>query len=141
MTVKSDGNGGVVNSSTRTAANCRLLRLPPSSAGLFAVSGTPGDRVRTLAAGTNATSPLPRSTTAVSHDQHDERADFGGKPRHQLDRRVRTIAIESIDNALNTVNNIQATLGAAQNRFTAIATTQQAQSTDLSQAQSQITGR
>jgi len=48
------------------------------------------------------------------------------------------LAMESIDNALNTVNNIQATLGAAQNRFTAIATTQQAQSTDLSQAQSQI---
>jgi len=49
------------------------------------------------------------------------------------------VAMEAIDNALTTVNNIQATLGAAQNRFTAIATTQQAQSTDLSQAQSQIT--
>ncbi|TCF96470.1 flagellin [Paraburkholderia strydomiana] len=48
-------------------------------------------------------------------------------------------AMESIDNALKTVNNIQATLGAAQNRFTAIATTQQAQSTDLAQAQSNIT--
>ncbi|WP_394144372.1 flagellin [Burkholderia multivorans] len=47
-------------------------------------------------------------------------------------------AMESIDNALTLVNNIQASLGAAQNRFTAIATTQQAQSTDLSQAQSQI---
>ncbi|MBU9469226.1 flagellin [Burkholderia multivorans] len=47
-------------------------------------------------------------------------------------------AMESIDNALAAVNNIQATLGAAQNRFTAISTTQQAQSTNLSQAQSQI---
>ncbi|MFX1716201.1 flagellin [Paraburkholderia sp. A1RO-5L] len=47
-------------------------------------------------------------------------------------------AIESIDDALNTVNNIQASLGAAQNRFTAIGTAQQAQSTDLSNAQSQI---
>lgn len=47
-------------------------------------------------------------------------------------------AMESIDNALATVNNIQATLGAAQNRFTAISTTQQAQATNLSQAQSQI---
>ncbi|MCA8410767.1 hypothetical protein LGN04_29075 [Burkholderia multivorans] len=46
--------------------------------------------------------------------------------------------MESIDNALATVNNIQASLGAAQNRFTAISTTQQAQSTNLSQAQSQI---
>jgi flagellin len=47
-------------------------------------------------------------------------------------------AMESIDNALNTVNQLQATLGAAQNRFTAIGTTQQAQSTDLSNAQSSI---
>ncbi|MBU9629963.1 flagellin [Burkholderia multivorans] len=47
-------------------------------------------------------------------------------------------AMESIDNALASVNNLQADLGAAQNRFTAISTTQQAQSTNLSQAQSQI---
>ncbi|MCA8316759.1 hypothetical protein LGN43_21000 [Burkholderia multivorans] len=46
--------------------------------------------------------------------------------------------MESIDNALATVNNIQATLGAAQNRFTAISSTQQSQATNLSQAQSQI---
>ncbi|WP_395060838.1 flagellin [Paraburkholderia silvatlantica] len=49
-----------------------------------------------------------------------------------------SIAMESIDNALNVLNNLQATLGAAQNRFTAIGTTQQAQSTDLSSAQSSI---
>jgi flagellin len=49
-----------------------------------------------------------------------------------------SMAMESIDNALTTVNNLQATLGAAQNRFTAIGTTQQAQSTDLSSAQSSI---
>ena len=48
-------------------------------------------------------------------------------------------AMESIDNALQTVNNIQATLGAAQNRFTSISSAQQSQSTDLSGAQSQIT--
>lgn len=49
-----------------------------------------------------------------------------------------SMAMESIDNALNTLNNLQATLGAAQNRFTAIGTTQQAQSTDLASAQSSI---
>ena len=49
-----------------------------------------------------------------------------------------SMAMESIDNALNSVNNLQASLGAAQNRFTAISTTQQAQSTDLSSAQSSI---
>jgi len=49
------------------------------------------------------------------------------------------IAIESIDNALNTVNALQANLGAAQNRFSSIASTQTAQATNLSSAQSQIT--
>ncbi|WP_438395126.1 flagellin [Caballeronia sp. DA-9] len=49
------------------------------------------------------------------------------------------LAIESIDNALQTVNGIQANLGAAQNRFTSISATQTAQSTNLSSAQSQIT--
>ncbi|WP_430233600.1 flagellin [Paraburkholderia tropica] len=44
----------------------------------------------------------------------------------------------AIDNALSNVNDLQATLGAAQNRFSAIATTQQDQSTDLSTAQSNI---
>ncbi|AFT87515.1 flagellin [Paraburkholderia phenoliruptrix] len=48
-------------------------------------------------------------------------------------------AMVSIDNALQTVNTLQAALGAAQNRFTSIATSQQAESTDLSSAQSQIT--
>ncbi|HYS62962.1 MAG TPA: flagellin [Paraburkholderia sp.] len=48
-------------------------------------------------------------------------------------------AMVSIDNALQTVNTLQAALGAAQNRFSAIATSQQAESTDLSSAQSQIT--
>ncbi|SDD24184.1 flagellin N-terminal helical domain-containing protein [Paraburkholderia lycopersici] len=48
------------------------------------------------------------------------------------------MAMESIDNALNSLNNLQATIGAAQNRFSAIGTTQQAQATDLSTAQSSI---
>ncbi|WP_321960151.1 flagellin [Paraburkholderia sp. J7] len=48
------------------------------------------------------------------------------------------MAMESIDNALTSLNNLQATIGAAQNRFTAIGTTQQAQSTDLATAQSSI---
>ncbi|MBN3810751.1 flagellin [Paraburkholderia sp. Ac-20347] len=49
-----------------------------------------------------------------------------------------SMAMESIDNALTTLNNLQATLGAAQNRFSAIGSTQQAQSTDLASAQSSI---
>jgi len=49
------------------------------------------------------------------------------------------VAMVAIDNALTSVSNLQASLGAAQNRFSAIATSQQAEATDLSSAQSQIT--
>ena len=49
------------------------------------------------------------------------------------------VAMVAIDNALTAVSNLQASLGAAQNRFSAIATSQQAEATDLSSAQSQIT--
>jgi flagellin len=45
-------------------------------------------------------------------------------------------AINSVQNALATIANMQASLGAVQNRFTAIAQTQQAQSTDLATAAS-----
>jgi flagellin len=48
-------------------------------------------------------------------------------------------ALLSIDNALATVANIQASLGAVQNRFTAISQSQENESTDLASAQSQIT--
>lgn len=48
-------------------------------------------------------------------------------------------AIEAVDNALNSVNALQAQLGAVQNRFSSVAATQTAQATNLSSAQSQIT--
>jgi flagellin len=48
------------------------------------------------------------------------------------------LAMEIVDNALATINNMQASLGAAQNRFTSVATAQQAEATDDSNSQSQI---
>ena len=48
------------------------------------------------------------------------------------------LGMEIVDNALATINNLQASLGAAQNRFTDVATAQQAESTDASNSQSQI---
>ncbi|WP_186248827.1 MULTISPECIES: flagellin [unclassified Burkholderia] len=86
---------------------------------------------------TNATTQGLASQSAISS------ANLANVPPRVADINISTTAganqaMESIDNALATVNNIQATLGAAQNRFTAISTTQQAQATNLSQAQSQI---
>ncbi|MEZ2311143.1 flagellin [Paraburkholderia sp. RCC_158] len=132
VTVKSDGSGGFQffdqNGGQLSAG---------ATAGLFAVSGTAGSQM-TLAAGTVNSAPASTLSTAI------KTLNLTNAPTSvaNIDISSKTganIAIESIDNALTTVNNIQATLGAAQNRFTAIATTQQAQSTDLAQAQSNIT--
>ncbi|MDN7881156.1 flagellin [Burkholderia aenigmatica] len=86
---------------------------------------------------TNATTQGLASQSAISS------TNLANVPPRVADINISTTAganqaMESIDNALAAVNNIQATLGAAQNRFTAISTTQQAQATNLSQAQSQI---
>jgi flagellin len=48
------------------------------------------------------------------------------------------LAMEIVDNALATINNMQASLGAAQNRFTGVSTSQQDEATDASNSQSQI---
>ncbi|SEF11045.1 flagellin [Burkholderia sp. WP9] len=126
ITVKSDGNGGFQFSDqngtalSSTVANAVFKVTAPAAAGspsTLAFVATPGTVLNANFTGnTQAVSSIDVSTTNGA-----------------------TQAMESIDNALTTMNNIQASLGAAQNRFTAIATTQQAQSTDLSQAQSNIT--
>ncbi|KMQ81082.1 Flagellar biosynthesis protein FliC [Candidatus Burkholderia pumila] len=47
-------------------------------------------------------------------------------------------AIYSVDNALATINTLQASIGATQNRFQSVASAQASQATNLSSAQSQI---
>ncbi|MFX1671672.1 flagellin [Paraburkholderia sp. A2WS-5] len=131
ITVKSDGNygytfwdqngnqldpaGKVVKAELPNLAAYDPTATPPTAASL----GTP-------TAG-NTKFSVASSATTQTVDKVDVSTVQGANK-----------AIQSIDDALNTVNNIQATLGAAQNRFTAISTAQQAQSTDLSQAQSSI---
>ncbi|CAB3783692.1 B-type flagellin [Paraburkholderia caffeinitolerans] len=127
VTVKSDGNtgytfwdqnGNQIPGSSKvvtTALGYDTTTTPPSFGATPALTG--------------ATQAWSASSTATTQtvDQIDISTLAGANN-----------AIESIDDALNTVNNMQANLGAAQNRFTAISTSQQAQSTDLSNAQSQI---
>jgi flagellin len=124
VTVKSDGNKGYTfwdqngNQITSTTA-ITALGFTQATSGTWS----------TAAAGSGASQSFAVNSTASTQtlNQIDISTLSGANA-----------AIESIDDALTTVDNIQATLGAAQNRFTAISTTQQAQSTDLSQAQSQI---
>ncbi|MCA8375536.1 flagellin [Burkholderia multivorans] len=127
ITVKSDGNYGYTfwdqNGNqldpTGNVVKKEFAAYTASAPAAAASLGTP--------TAANTTFSVSSTATTQTVNQIDISTQAGS-----------TAAIESIDNALATVNNIQASLGAAQNRFTAIATTQQAQSTDLSQAQSQI---
>jgi flagellin len=140
VTVESNGNGGF----QYVDQNGNQLSSGAAS-GLFAASSSSG----TLAWAGSA----PTSTIGASGDSSASSAtgatslnliNYNNQPSSVANIDVSTtaganLAMESIDNALATINNIQATLGAAQNRLTGIATSQQAESTDLSSAQSQIT--
>lgn len=141
ITVESNGTGGF----QYVDQNGNQLSSSAAS-GLFAASSSGG----TLAFATGAT---PTSTIGAVGDSTASAAsnatslnliNYNNQPSSVADIDVSTtaganLAMESVDNALSTIDNIQATLGAAQNRLTGIATSQQAESTDLSSAQSQIT--
>jgi flagellin len=139
INVLSDGQGGYTFTDQNNTAITSGVATAIFSAGT--ASGT-GTAITTLAL---AAAALPTtgaaSTTAIASVNQINAINA---PPTVSGLNISTItganqAMVSIDNALQTVNNLQATLGAAQNRFTAIATSQQAESTDLSSAQSQIT--
>jgi flagellin len=112
-----DANGNAVVASGATAA------LTFNSTGALSGIGS-----AQLAAGTAAAGTINADNTVPLVANVDISSANGANQ-----------AMEAIDNALKNVNTIQANLGAAQNRFTSISSTQEAQSTDLSSAQSQIT--
>ncbi|MFM0030384.1 flagellin [Paraburkholderia madseniana] len=125
ITVKSDGSGGY----TFSDQNGNALAAAAQAA-LFTTGPGAGTNGQTL---TWTAAPTSQFANVDNNNQLSTVANVNVSSVTSANQ-----AIESIDNALSTVNNIQAQLGAVQNRFTAIATGQQAQSTDLSQAQSQI---
>lgn len=139
ISVLSDGAGGFTfqdqnGNALAAGVTSKVFTVTPATATAGAsltLAGTIGT------ATTNATTQGLASQSAINS------TNLANVPPRVADINISTTAganqaMESIDNALATVNNIQATLGAAQNRFTAISTTQQAQATNLSQAQSQI---
>ncbi|KDB10603.1 flagellin domain protein [Burkholderia sp. lig30] len=127
ITVKSDGNNGYSyfdqNGTALTAGASGALFQTAAAA-----AGTTGFQLSWKAA-----APASNFANVNNNNQLSTVANVSVTSSTSANQ-----AIETIDNALASVNNIQAQLGAVQNRFTAIATTQQAQSTNLSQAQSQI---
>ncbi len=136
-----EGVGGALNflDQNGNALSAALVGTPGTAGSLISqtagVAGPPAKGVTFAWAGTAPTSSPALAAFA--------QIDSNNSPGTVANINISTTtganqAMETIDNALATVNNIQATLGAAQNRFTAISTTQQAQATNLSQAQSQI---
>ncbi|WP_425320690.1 flagellin [Burkholderia aenigmatica] len=133
-----EGVGGALNflDQNGNALSAALVGTPGTAGSLISQTAGAGGKGVTFAwAGT-----APASSPALAAFAQ---IDSNNSPGTVANINISTTtganqAMETIDNALATVNNIQATLGAAQNRFTAISTTQQAQATNLSQAQSQI---
>lgn len=139
ITVESNGSGGFQyldqNGNQLSSSAASGLFAASSSSGTLAFATTPTSTI-----GASGVSTASSATGATSL----ELINYNNTPSSVANIDVSTtaganLAMESIDNALATINNIQATLGAAQNRMTGIATSQQAESTDLSSAQSQIT--
>ena len=139
VTVEANGNGGI----EFVDQNGNQLSTG-ATAGLFTTNGTgisfataPASTFGSTATGTGVGGGQTAGTLLYS-------VNVNNAPTSVAAIDVSTtqganLAMETVDNALATISNIQATLGAAQNRFTGISTSQQDESTDLSSAQSQIT--
>ncbi|WP_412022650.1 flagellin [Burkholderia cepacia] len=141
INVLSDGQGGYTFTDQNGGAIAQTVAQ--SVFGASATTGT-GTAVGALSIQTSATSSSMSAASLTAITNAVAQINAVNKPATVSGLDISTVsganvAMVSIDNALQTVNNVQAQLGAAQNRFTAIATSQQAESTDLSSAQSQIT--
>ncbi|CAE6787047.1 A-type flagellin [Paraburkholderia aspalathi] len=139
INVLSDGKGGYTFTDQNNQAIAATVAQAVFGSGATAGTGTQGTALALQAAATTtAGAGSAAQVSAVAQ------INAINSPPTVSNLDISTVtganeAMVSIDNALQTVNNLQASLGAAQNRFTAISTSQQAESTDLSSAQSQIT--
>jgi flagellin len=140
INVLSDGNGGF----TYTDQNNNAVSNAVTSAVFTTAAATSSAGKTITVAASIGTATTNASTNAVAAAAGVSAANSANVPPRVADIDISTTAganqaIEAIDNALQSVNGIQANLGAAQNRFSSISATQTAQSTNLSTAQSQIT--
>jgi flagellin len=142
VNVYADGKGGYTFAAVdATGTESTSSTVNNEVSNLFTVgssnSGTAGKTLAgagSLAANPNATAAAAGLTSVASNNVPPKVSDIDISSTAGANQ-----AIEAVDNALNTVNTIQASLGAAQNRFTSIASTQTQQATNLSSAQSQVT--
>ncbi|MEK6422644.1 MAG: flagellin [Burkholderia gladioli] len=139
VNVLSDGKGGY----TFTDQNGQSLSS--TAVGAIFTTGTAagtGTAVTNLTLATGATSGMTTAQASAAANMISQINSVNSPPTVSNINISNTTganqALVAIENALSTVNNLQATLGATQNRLTAIAQTQQQNSTNLSSAQSQI---
>ncbi|AEA65498.1 flagellin [Burkholderia gladioli] len=139
VNVLSDGKGGF----TFTDQNGQALST--TAVGAIFTTGTAagtGTAVTNLTLATGATSGMTAAQASAATQMVSQINKVNAPPTvSNLSISSATGAnqtIFSVANALSTINNLQATLGATQNRLQAVAQTQQANSTNLSSAQSQI---
>ncbi|GAB7536241.1 flagellin [Burkholderia sp. 22PA0099] len=139
VNVLSDGKGGF----TFTDQNGQALST--TAVGAIFTTGTAagtGTAVTNLTLSTGATSGMTTAQASAAANMITQINSVNAPPTVANINISNTTganqALVAIENALSTVNNLQATLGATQNRLTAIAQTQQQNSTNLSSAQSQI---
>ncbi|CAL8475487.1 flagellin [Caballeronia sp. S22] len=128
VTVKADGSGGFTYEDNAGNAFTGSNLFSSTSGGNFTLNGaafsggapTSGTQVTEVAS-------LKTAASVPNINSIDVSASGGAAS-----------AIYSVDNALATINTLQASLGATQNRFSSVASAQSAQATNLSSAQSQI---
>ncbi|MFM0235679.1 flagellin [Paraburkholderia sediminicola] len=140
VNVLSDGQGGYTFTDQNNQAISAAVAANIFAAGTYTGAGT---ALTSLALNATFAGAMGATASGVATASVNQINAINNPPTvSNLDISTVTGANEamvSIDNALQTVNTLQASLGAAQNRFTSISTSQQAESTDLSSAQSQIT--
>ncbi|WCM19734.1 flagellin [Paraburkholderia bryophila] len=139
INVLSDGKGGYTFTDQNNQAIAQTV-----AAAVFGANATAGTGTQVGALALQAAATTTAGAGSAAQASAVAQINAINSPPTVSNLNISTVtganeAMVSIDNALQTVNNLQASLGAAQNRFTAIATSQQAESTDLSSAQSQIT--
>jgi flagellin len=132
VSVESDGKGGVKyvdQNGTQLSSGATAGLFNTAAGGTISFANTPTSTIGSTQAGVqpagSVLAEINQLNVPTTVSQIDVSTSEGANN-----------AINSVQNALATIANMQASLGAVQNRFTAIAQTQQAQSTDLATAAS-----
>jgi flagellin len=134
VTVEADGNGGLkfIDQHGNRLSSTAQAGLFAGGSSNLAFANAPTSTIGSASSGAQPAGTTLASVNALNQPTAVSQIDIGSVQGANN-------ALNAIDNALASIANIQAQLGAVQNRFTGIAQSQQNESTDLTSAQSQIT--